>query len=51
MVKCRFAKEKNNDNYGIIPSILNELLYKRKMVKKLMEKEVDKFKKNILDGE
>ncbi len=48
---CRFAKEKNNDNYGIIPTILNDLLLKRKMVKKLMEKENDKFKKSILDGE
>jgi DNA polymerase elongation subunit (family B) len=48
-VTCRYAKAK--DNFGIIPRILMELLAKRKSTKKLMEKEEDKFKKTILDGE
>jgi hypothetical protein len=35
---------------GIIPEILVSLLDARSSTKKLMEKEEDKFKKNILDG-
>ena len=47
-VKCRYAKKDNE--FGIIPSILMELLTKRKTTKKEMAIEKDLFKKNILDG-
>ena len=50
---CRYAKPKDptSPNYmGIIPEILVSLLDARSSTKKLMEKEEDKFKKNILDG-
>ena len=48
-IHCRFARNKNGI-LGILPQILQELLGERKATKKLMEKETDKFKKNILDG-
>lgn len=50
---CVYAKPKDSasPNYmGIIPEILVSLLDARSSTKKLMEKEEDKFKKNILDG-
>jgi len=47
-IKCRYAKKK--DVFGVIPSILMDLLSKRKETKKEMAKENDPFKKNILDG-
>ena len=47
-IHCRFAKKENE--FGVIPSILMELLTKRKETKKEMGKETDPFKKNILDG-
>jgi len=47
-VHCRYAKK--DGEYGIIPSILMDLLTKRKETKKEMAKETDQFKKNILDG-
>jgi DNA polymerase elongation subunit (family B) len=46
---CRYAK-KNDGTIGILPQILIELLDKRSATKKLMDKEEDKFKKNIYDG-
>ena len=46
---CRYAK-KNDGQIGILPQILIELLDKRSATKKLMDKEEDKFKKNIYDG-
>lgn len=48
-IHCRYSKKKNN-KYGILPTILMGLLNERKQTKKLMEKEKDIFKKNILDG-
>ena len=44
----RFAKV--NGELGIVPKILQSLLGERKAVKKLMKKETDQFKKNILDA-
>ena len=46
---CRYAK-KIDGTLGILPYILQELLFKRKTVKKLMDNEIDPFKKRILDG-
>jgi DNA polymerase elongation subunit (family B) len=45
---CTYAK--NNDEFGILPNILLKLLAERKLTKKIMDKETDKFKKTILDG-
>ena len=44
----RFAKV--NGELGIVPKILQSLLGERKAVKRLMKKETDQFKKNILDA-
>jgi len=44
----RYAKK--NDKLGVIPSILNNLLKTRKMIKKLMKSEKDPFKYKILDA-
>jgi len=44
----RFAKKE--DELGIIPTILNNLLKERKNVKKLMKSEKDEFKYKILDA-
>jgi DNA polymerase elongation subunit (family B) len=46
---CRFAK-KNDGTKGILPLILIELLEKRSITKKLMEKTEEIFLKNIYDG-
>ena len=43
----RFAKVNKK---GIVPKILQSLLGERKAVKRLMKKENDQFKKNILDA-
>jgi DNA polymerase elongation subunit (family B) len=45
---CTYAKY--NKDFGILPNILLKLLAERKSTKKIMEKETDNFKKNILDG-
>ena len=45
---CTFVKYK--DEYGILPEILNDLLQERKRVKKLMQSELDPFKKSILNS-
>ena len=39
-----------NDNVGILPQILRNLLSERKIVKRLMAKEKDPFKKAMLNG-
>jgi DNA polymerase elongation subunit (family B) len=44
----RYAKK--GDNLGVIPTILSNLLKERKVVKKLMKNEKDKFKYSILDA-
>jgi DNA polymerase elongation subunit (family B) len=44
----RFAQIDNN--FGVIPTILNNLLKTRKIIKKLMSKEKDPFKYKILDA-
>jgi DNA polymerase elongation subunit (family B) len=46
---CRFA-EKRDGTKGIIPEILTDLLNARKKYKKMMESELDYFKKSVLDG-
>jgi len=53
--KCVFVESTlyGNDkskSYGIVPTILTDLLDARKMAKKMMEKEPDPFKKKIYDG-
>ena len=45
---CRYAQFPNNEK-GVMPSILQELLSARKHTKKLMKNEKDPFKKNIYD--
>ena len=45
---CKFA-EKSDGSKGIIPQILINLLNARKRIKNEMEKETDKFMKDILD--
>lgn len=45
---CRFAQFPNNQK-GIIPSILEDILKARKTTRKMIEKEKDEFMKNILD--
>lgn len=45
-----FYKPKKLEDLGVIPKILIDLLNKRKECKKLMKKEKDQFKKNVLDG-
>jgi DNA polymerase elongation subunit (family B) len=45
---CRWAQFPD-DQKGILPSILQELLSARKSTRKQAEKETDPFKKNILD--
>jgi DNA polymerase elongation subunit (family B) len=45
---CTYAKY--DKEFGILPNILLKLLAERKTTKKIMEKETDNFKKNILDG-
>lgn len=47
-VICTYSKYKNE--FGILPNILLKLLAERKTTKKIMEKEIDPFKKTILDG-
>jgi len=47
-IVCRWAQYPGDDK-AIFPSILEELLKSRKATKKQMEKEVDPFKKNILE--
>ena len=44
----RFAQI--NDDLGVIPTILNNLLKERKSIKKLMKTETDPFKYKILDA-
>lgn len=46
----KFAFNKITEKRGIIPQILINLLNERKLTKKLLNDEKDKFKKNILDG-
>lgn len=48
-VNIRFAKKKSGE-LGVVPTILQNLLTERRNVKKLMKKEKDKFKYNILDA-
>jgi len=45
---CRYAQFPNNEK-GVMPSILQELLRARKNTKKQMKNEKDPFKKNIYD--
>lgn len=45
---CRFAQFPN-DQKGIIPSILEDILVARKKTRKMAEAETDDFMKNILD--
>ena len=45
---CRFAQI--DDKLGVIPSILNNLLKERKLIKKQMKEEKDPFKYKILDA-
>ena len=45
---CRFAQIDNN--LGVIPTILSNLLEERKIIKKLMKDEKDSFKYKILDA-
>ncbi|CAH6421511.1 DNA polymerase family B [uncultured virus] len=47
--KCRFAQEING-RIGILPEILKYLLDQRKLTRKLMEDEIDIFKKKIWDS-
>ena len=46
---CRFVQYPN-DEKGIIPNVLMDLLKTRKETKKLMKAEKDPFKKNLYDG-
>jgi DNA polymerase elongation subunit (family B) len=53
--KCVFVEstlygDDKKKSYGILPTILTDLLDARKAAKKLMEKETDPFKKKIYDG-
>jgi DNA polymerase delta subunit 1 len=50
---CRFVQpsEDESERVGIFPKILKRLLTKRKETKKLMEKETNPFRKNMLDQE
>ena len=45
-----YYKPKKPEELGVIPKIVQTLLKKRKETKKLMKKEKDPFKKNVLDG-
>jgi DNA polymerase elongation subunit (family B) len=45
---CRYAQK--DEEKGIIPTILTNLLAERKIAKKMMEKEQDPFKKKLYDG-
>lgn len=45
---CKFAQTENK--LGVIPSILNNLLKERKLIKKQMKEEKDPFKYKILDA-
>ena len=45
---CRYAK--NENNLGVIPTILTNLLNERKLLKKQMKETSDNFKSKILDA-
>lgn len=47
--KCCFVKK--NEQLGVIPTTLQNLLSERKSIKKKMKKEDNAFKKKILDGQ